>query len=212
MNDRFIVAQANTTGTAQEAQKRPVKVVKVTKPSDGQAITIELSHDQPTKIDLTAIASENFTLARIGEKLIFLFDNRSTVTIEPYSMNVASPDVTFEVSPGRVVDVTEFATLFSIATGQSELPAVGKPDAPPAAASGADFSNPSVEPLDTPDRQEASGPLPLLSQDFLPNWNTNLAEPRLLVDRPSTWAARAPTRVASTPRTRRSRSTLSTAR
>jgi hypothetical protein len=67
--------------------------------------------------------------------------------------------------------------LFSIATGQSKLPAVGKPDAQ---ASGADFSNPSVEPLDTPRRQDVSGPLPL-SQDFLPNWNTNLAEPRLLV-------------------------------
>ena len=64
----------------------PVKVVKVTKPSDGQAITIELSHDQRTKIDLTAIASENFTLARIGEKLVFLFDNHSTLTIEPYSI------------------------------------------------------------------------------------------------------------------------------
>ena len=84
MNGPFIVAQAKTTGTAQGAQKRPVKVVKVTKPSDGQAITIELSHDQQTKIDLTAIAGENFKLARIGEKLIFLFDNRSTVTIESY--------------------------------------------------------------------------------------------------------------------------------
>ena len=58
---------------------------KVTKPSDGQAITVELSHDQPIKIDLTAIAGENVTLTRIGERLIILFDNRSTVTIEPYS-------------------------------------------------------------------------------------------------------------------------------
>ena len=84
MNGPFIVAQANTAGTAQDAQKKPVKVVKVTKPSDGQAITVELGHDQPIKVDLTAIAGENFKLARIGEKLIFLFDNRSTVTIEPY--------------------------------------------------------------------------------------------------------------------------------
>ena len=118
MNGPFIVAQANTAGTAQDAQKKSVKVVKVTKPSDGQAITVELSHDQPTKVDLTAIAGENFTLSRIGEKLIILFDNHSTVTIESYSdsMNVASPNVTFEVSPGRVVGATEFATLFSIAT------------------------------------------------------------------------------------------------
>lgn len=57
MNGPFIVAQANTAGTAQDAQKEPVKVVKVTKPSDGQAITVELSHDQPIKIDLTASPS-----------------------------------------------------------------------------------------------------------------------------------------------------------
>ena len=126
MNGPFIVAQANTAGTVQEAQKKPVKVVKVTKPSDGQAITVELGHDQQIKVDLTAIAGENFTLARIGEKLIILFDNRSTVTIEPYFdlTNVASPNVTFEVSPGRVVGVTEFVTLFSITTtDQSVSPA-----------------------------------------------------------------------------------------
>jgi len=73
-----------------------VKVVKIKKPSDGQAITVELSHDQPTKVDLTATA-----------KLI-LFDNRSTVTIEPYfaSMNVASPNVTFEmISPSSLTAI-----------------------------------------------------------------------------------------------------------
>ena len=161
--------------TAQGAQK---KSVKITKPSDGQAITVELGHDQPTKVDLTAIAGENVTLTRIGERLIILFDNRSTVTIEPYldSMNVA-----FEVSPGRVVGATEFLTLFSIATTEVSH-AAGTPGAP---ASGADFSNTSVsntsvEPLETPDRQEASGPLPLLSQEFVPpNWNVNFADPTL---------------------------------
>ena len=151
MGAPFIVAKANTAGTTQGAQKKPVKV---TKPSDGQAITVELSHDQPTKADLTAVAGENITLARIGERLIILFDNRSTVTIEPYfdSMNVASPNVTFELSPGRVVGATELATLFSIATTvQSVLPEARKPSAPPAPASGANFSNASVEPLDTQD-------------------------------------------------------------
>ena len=92
MNGPFIVARANTVGTVQGAQKTPVKVVKVTKPSDGQAITVELGHDQPTKVDLTAIAN------------LILFDNRSTVTIEPYfaSMNMASPNVTFEMSPSAL--------------------------------------------------------------------------------------------------------------
>ena len=122
MNGPFIVAQANTASTVQDAQNKPVKVIKVTKPSDGQAITVELGHDQQIKVDLTAIAGENFTLAHIGEALIILFDNRSKVTIEPYFdlTNVASPNVTFELSPGRVVDGTELVTLFSIATEQSD--------------------------------------------------------------------------------------------
>ena len=128
MNDRFIVAQVNTTGTAQEAQKRPVKVVKVTKPSDGQAITIELSHDQPTKIDLTAIASENFTLVHIGEKLIIWFDNNATVTVEPFFdlMGVPRQDLTVEVA-GRDMSSSEFAAVFPITTDQSVL-AAAEPD------------------------------------------------------------------------------------
>ena len=52
MNGPFIVAQANTTGTA---PIKPVKVVKVTKPSDGPAITVELGHDHQTKVDLTEL-------------------------------------------------------------------------------------------------------------------------------------------------------------
>src|SRR4051812_13575283 len=166
MNGPFIVVQADTDGTAQDVQKRPAKVVKVTKPSVGQAITVELGYDQQIKIDLTAIAGENFTLARVGEKLIIRFDNHSTVTIESYSdsMNVASPNMTFEVSPGRVVNANDFATLFSIAT---------EPSAPAAPASGGYFSNASVEPLNSREGQEAASPLPLLSQEIPPNSNSN---------------------------------------
>ena len=50
MNGPFVVAQANTAH-AQDAPKKPV-IVKVTKPSDGQAITVELSHDQRSKSTL----------------------------------------------------------------------------------------------------------------------------------------------------------------
>jgi hypothetical protein len=85
-----------------------------------------------------------------GPFIVAQANTTGTAPIESDSMNVASPDVTFEVSPGHVVGVTEFATLFSIATNQSELLAVGKHGAPP---SGADFSNPSVGPLGTPDQQ-----------------------------------------------------------
>ena len=200
MNGPFIVAQANTAGTVQDAQKKPVKVVKVTKPSDGQAITVELGHDQQIKVDLTAIAGENFTLARIGEKLIFLFDNRSTVTIESYfdSMNVASPNVTFEVSPGRVVGATEFATLFSITTDQSVLPAARslarRPRQHPARTLATHPSSRWTPQI---------GRRPPVRCRCSPRNSCPMGIPispsrRCCWTRPSTWAARAPTRAAST--------------
>ena len=175
MSVAVLVAQANTVSTELDVQKKPVKFVKVTKPSDGQAITVELGHDQPIKVDLTAIAGENITLARLGEKFIILFDNRSTVTIEPYldSMNVA-----FEVSPGRVVGATEFLTFAT--TDQSVLHAAGTPGAP---ASGADFSNTSVEPLEHP--RSAGSPrsaAAALSRIVPPNWNANSDDLTLLRD------------------------------
>ena len=68
----------------------PPKNLKIEKPQNGQAVTVHL--DGQTKIDFSDVASEKLTFVRIGDKLIVLFDNQSTVTLEPpkLSVNVVS--------------------------------------------------------------------------------------------------------------------------
>ena len=93
-----------------------------------------------------------------------MFDNNATVTVEPFfdSMGVPRQDLTVEV-PGRDMSSSEFAAVFPITTDPSVLPAAG--DKIP--ASGANFSNASVDPLLSPD------PLPLLPPEELPNWQVH---------------------------------------
>ncbi len=89
MHPPFVVAQAETTGAA--AGARPARIIKVHKPQGDQAITVNLGYDQSYKLDLSPIADEQITLMRMGEKLIILFDNRSSVTVEPFFNAAAAP-------------------------------------------------------------------------------------------------------------------------
>ena len=82
MNGPFVVAQASTAEAT--APNMPIRIVKVTKPSDGQATAVELGYEQQSKLDLTGVANEKMTFVHIGEKLIILFDNNATVTVEPF--------------------------------------------------------------------------------------------------------------------------------
>ena len=127
----------------------------------GQAVTVEASYDGTVKIDFSAIANEKITLVHIGERLIILFENQSTVTIIPFfdSMGVPLANITIE-SNGKEFSGAEFASTFPITTDQSVLPAAG--DGTGARASGANFTNASVDPLLGPD------PLPLLGPEDLP--------------------------------------------
>ena len=133
----------------------------------GRPITVDLGYQQQAKLDLSSVANEKMTLVHIGEKLVILFDNNATVTVEPFfnSMGVPRFDLTVEVTPGRELTGGQFATVFPITTDQSVLPAAGTAQTAP--ASGANFSDPSVEPLFSPD------PLPLLGPEELPNWVVN---------------------------------------
>src|SRR5262245_51942647 len=160
MNARFTVAQATPINPP-----AAVRTVKITQPAAGQSVVIELGYTEQYKLDLSAIADKKITLVHVGEKLIILFDNQSTVEVHPYfdSMGVPRADVSIEVSPGRDVSGTEFATLFPITDDQSVLPAAGA-GAAGSPASGASFSNASVDPLGTPN------PLPLLGPEDLPNF------------------------------------------
>src|SRR3954470_7045666 len=162
MNGQFQVAQASGTGTSNSSATP--RIYKLTKPLTDQAVMINLGYDQKVQVDFSAIANEKITLVHVGEKLIILFDNQSTVTVEPFfdSRHDALQNLTIEIAPGRDLSVTEFASTFPITTDQSVLPAAGT-GAGNAQASGAHFDNPAVDPLAVPN------PLPLLPQEDLPN-------------------------------------------
>src|SRR5712692_6040576 len=118
MNAPFSVAQAPSLGTT--AGTRTLRTIKVSKPQGDQAITLQLGYEQNYKLDLSAIANEKITLVHIGEKLIILFDNKSTITVEPFfdSMNAPLSNVTVETE-GRDFTSVEFAAAFPITTDQS---------------------------------------------------------------------------------------------
>lgn len=166
MNGPFQVAQANIAG--QSGGKPPARIVKIAKPFNEQSVVVALSYDGSVKADLSAIAGEKITLVHIGEKLIILFDNKSTVTLEPFFDSTGKPlnGISVEVSPGRDLTGAEFAATFPVTEDQSVLPAAGDGNGN-AQASGANFSSVGVDPLSLP------GPLDLLGQEELPNFVIN---------------------------------------
>ena len=124
-----------------------VRVIKLAKPGDGQAQTVYLGYDQKFKIDLSGIASEKITFVHVGERLVILFDNKSTLTIDPFFNSSGAPrnNIAFDVN-GREIDGSQFAATFPITTDQSVLPAAGDA-AGGTPASGANFRNASVDPF-----------------------------------------------------------------
>ena len=155
MNGPFQVAQATGIATS-STTSAPVRIYKLTKPLTDQAVIVNLGYDQKVKVDFSAIANEKITLVHVGEKLIILFDNELTVTVEPFFKSRADglggetrDEITVEMAPGRDISVKEFATLFPITTDTSVLPAAdqGGNSNGNAQASGANFSPYSVDPL-----------------------------------------------------------------
>src|SRR5580704_11773613 len=111
MNAPFLLAQAGAaTGAA------PVRTIKLTKPADGQAVTVEASYDGSVLIDFSTIANDKITLVHVGEKLVILFDNQSTLTIEPFfdSSGMPLPNLTVEVAAGQDLSGSQFASTFPI--------------------------------------------------------------------------------------------------
>src|SRR5262245_10547920 len=112
MNAPFVVAQA----AGKPVSATPQRVIKLTKPDGNQAVIVQLSYDQSIKLDLSAIANEKITLVHIGEKLIILFDNQSSVTVQPFFDSTGAPlqNLTVEAAPGRDLTGAEFAAQFPI--------------------------------------------------------------------------------------------------
>src|SRR4051812_41843372 len=113
MNGPFQVAQANTGAGNSNSNSAAPRIYKLTKPLTDQAVIVNVGYDQKVQVDFSAIANEKITLVHIGEKLIILFDNQSTVTVEPFfdSRNDPRQNITVEMGPGRNISVSEFASL-----------------------------------------------------------------------------------------------------
>jgi len=154
MNAPVLLAQL--TGTSSQASSASAKHVKIGKPQGSQAVTVHL--DGQSQIDFSGIASEKLTFVKIGDRLIILFDNQSTVSIDPVFGANGAPlkDVSFEVGPDRIINGDQFAELFPLTTDQSVLPAAGTPGAPGVPA-GANFGAFTIDPL------TGGTPLPLLT-------------------------------------------------
>src|SRR5882672_11328136 len=102
MNGPFQVAQI--AGTTNSNSGAPPRIFKLTKPLGDQAVVINLGYEQKAQVDFTSIANEKITLVHIGDKLIILFDNKSTVTVEPFfDSRHDSSNLSVEVAPGRDV-------------------------------------------------------------------------------------------------------------
>src|SRR5262245_10372321 len=113
MNAQFQVAQVS--GSPSSASSAPSRIFRISKPLTDQSVVINLGYEQKAKVDFTAVANEKITLVHIGEKLIILFDNKSTVTVEPFfDSRHDAQNLSIEVAPGRDVSVSEFASLFPI--------------------------------------------------------------------------------------------------
>src|SRR5437763_1505493 len=115
MNAPFVVAQVVTTG--QGTGNPNPRVIKLEKPANNQAVTVHL--DGATRLDLSDIGTANLTFVRVGDKLVILFDNQSTITIDPFYVNgVPLQDLSVEIEPGRVFSGTEFVGLVQISDDQ----------------------------------------------------------------------------------------------
>src|SRR3954468_23456591 len=121
MNAPVLLAQLAGSSPASATPQN----LKIEKPQNGQGLSLHL--DGNTRLDFRDIASEKLTFVRLGEKLIVLFDNQSTGTIDPVLDPSGHPlaDIAFEMPPDRRLTGVDFAALFPITTGRSVLPAAG---------------------------------------------------------------------------------------
>ncbi len=151
---------ASNSGSASQSTSKPVQIIKIVKPAAGQTEIFHASFDGTVKIDFTAIANEKITLCHDNknQSLHIIFADGSQVIIEPFfnSMAVMS-NLVFEMTPGQVLNSAEFASQFPITTDQSVLPAGAEGQ-----QSGAEFNDPSVDPL------PPNVPLALLPPEELP--------------------------------------------
>ena len=125
MNGPFQVAQATGTANSSSAAAPP-RIYKLTKPLTDQAVIVNVGYDQKVQVDFSAIANEKITLVHVGEKLIILFDNQSTVTVEPFfdSRNDPRQNITIEMAPGRDISASPSCQRSSTLAAKARRPRI----------------------------------------------------------------------------------------
>src|SRR5262245_38341042 len=158
MNGPFVVAQNSASSGA-----TPVQVIKLIKPQSGHTEIFHASFSGLVKIDFSAIANEKITLFHDSknQSLHIIFADGSQDIIEPFfdSRGTVLSNLLLDMGSGQEFNGERFASQFPITEDQSVLPAAG----PGGVASGADFHDPSVDPLGL------LNPLDLLPPEELPN-------------------------------------------
>ena len=161
MNAPIKLAQATTPGAAE------IRTVRLEKPADGKAVLIQLSTNQTIKVDFSGIAKEKIIIVRVGERAVILFENGATITLDPFWDSLHRPlaNLQIEVAPGQIISPAEFALLFPTTIDQSVLPAAGEGNDPQDA--GANFSDPTIDPIFTPPPLDLLPPTELNPVEFL---------------------------------------------
>ncbi|PWB65683.1 MAG: hypothetical protein C3F17_03415 [Bradyrhizobiaceae bacterium] len=121
MNAPVVIAQAGPPGPGEAP-----RTIRMSKPQGGAAVVLQL--DGAARLDPSAIAAEQITLVRVGERLVILFDNQATVTLAPFfgADGAPVPGLSLQLGAGQAVDAARFADLFPISDDQSILPAAGE--------------------------------------------------------------------------------------
>jgi len=153
MNERVAVPP---TGFRLSNLETP-RTVEVYKPAPGQAVTLDLGDGTGTTLNFAAVADESLKLVHAGSSLVVEFDNRSTVTADPFFDTSGKPLPYLEVELGgaRPMSGEQFAALLS---GPVGVPLLNDEDK--ILSSGASFVAPSIDAL-----PESLQPMALLQQD-----------------------------------------------
>jgi VCBS repeat-containing protein len=131
-----------TSGSDEGTSKH---VVAISKPPDNGSQIVALDHR--VLLDLHRLADEKITLVRVGDRLVVVFDNHSTVTLDHFYDVDGRPlaGIAVQLGADRVVSADTFLDEFPVSFDQSLLPAAGEA----APQSSAQFADTMVDALTT---------------------------------------------------------------
>jgi VCBS repeat-containing protein len=131
-----------TSGSDENTSKHVVAIIK---PPDNSSQIVALDHR--VVLDLHGLADEKITLVRVGDRLVVVFDNHSTVALDHFYDADGRPfaGIAVQLGADRIVSIDTFLDEFPVSSDQSLLPAAGEA----APQSSAQFADTTVDALTT---------------------------------------------------------------